>query len=95
MPAVSAVAERFAENLARYLGKSPLSQEEVAARAEINRTQISKLLQGDQVCRLDTAVKLAGALEIEPAKLIEGITWDPATNVKGKFRASPPPERKS
>jgi transcriptional regulator with XRE-family HTH domain len=91
---VSAVAERFAENLAHYLAESPLSQEEVAARAEIHRTQISKLLKGNQICRLDTAVRLAGALDIEPAALIEGITWDPAANISGEFNASPLPNPK-
>jgi transcriptional regulator with XRE-family HTH domain len=91
---VSAVAERFAENLAYHLAKSPLTQEKVAARAEIDRTQISKLLKGNQICRLDTAIRLAGALDIKPATLIKGITWDPAASVSGEFKASPPPKRK-
>jgi transcriptional regulator with XRE-family HTH domain len=91
---VSAVAQRFAENLARQLAKSPLSQEEVAARAEIHRTQITKLLKGNQICRLDTAIRLAGALDIEPGRLIEGITWDPAASISGEFKASPTPEQK-
>lgn len=82
---MSAVAELFANNLARYLEKSPLTQEQVAARAQINRTQIHKLLQGEQICRLDTAVKIAGALGIEPAKLIEDIRWDPGVTAGGEF----------
>lgn len=91
---MSAVAQLFAENLARQLAESPLSQEEVAARAEIHRTQISKLLKGNQICRLDTAIKLAGALGIELTTLIEGITWDPATNVRGEFKTPPAPKQK-
>lgn len=85
MPTLSQI---FAANLERELAKSPLSQEEVAARAEIHRTQISKLLQGEQLCRIDTLVKLAGALSIKPTKLIEGITWDPAASTSGQFKVS-------
>ncbi len=91
---MSTVAELFAENLARYLEKSPLSQEQIATRAQINRTQIHKLLQGDQVCRLDTAVKIAGALGIEPAKLIEDIRWDPAVTANGEFKVARPAKRR-
>ncbi len=91
---MSTVAERFAENLKRYLKRSPLTQEEVAARAQINRTQIPKLLQGKQVCRLDTAVKIAGALEIEPAKLIEDIRWDPAVTASGEFKVARPKRKR-
>lgn len=90
---MSAVAQLFAKNLARYLDKSPFTQEQVAARAEIDRTQITKLLKGNQICRLDTAIKLAGALGIKPATLIEGITWNPADSVRGEFKASPPPKQ--
>lgn len=86
---MSAVSQQFAKNLKRQLAKSPLTNDEVAGRAEMHRTQIAKLLKGNQAPRLDTLVKLAGALEIKPAVLIDGITWMPATLPKGEFRASP------
>lgn len=83
---MSSVAERFADNLKRQLAKSPLTQDEVSERAEIHRTQIPKLLKGDQIPRLDTVVKLAGALGIEPITLIDGIAWSPAKRASGEFQ---------
>lgn len=79
------LAKVFAANLKREVAKSSFSPEEIAVRAEIHRTQIYKLLQGKQLCRIDTLVKLGGALGIEPATLIEGITWNPAASTKGEF----------
>jgi transcriptional regulator with XRE-family HTH domain len=86
---VPTVAQRFSENLARELDRSPLSQEAVAARAGVHRTQITKLLEGVHVPRVDTMIKLEGALGLERATLIQGITWNPATTPSGEFKASP------
>jgi transcriptional regulator with XRE-family HTH domain len=90
---VSDVAQRFAENLSRYREQAGLTQEELAARAEIHRTQIGALLNGKQLPRLDTLVKLAGALNISPADLIDGITWEPAAQ-RGQFKLSAPGKQK-
>ncbi|HVD37692.1 MAG TPA: helix-turn-helix transcriptional regulator [Solirubrobacterales bacterium] len=88
-----AVAERLAENLSRYRAASGLSQEELATRASIHRTQVSELLHGKQVPRVDTLVKLAGALEIEPVDLLEGIRFEPAVSEPGEFKITPGPKR--
>jgi transcriptional regulator with XRE-family HTH domain len=80
-----AVAQRFAANLAHYQERSGLTQEALAARAEIHRTQISELLRGKQLPRVDTLVKLAGALEIEPVDLLEGIKFKPTSAQPGHF----------
>lgn len=85
---MSEVAQRFAENLKQQLAKSSLTQEQLAAQAEIHRTQITKLLTGEQVPRLDTAIKLAGALGVKPQVLIQGITWDSAAAPGGRFKIS-------
>jgi transcriptional regulator with XRE-family HTH domain len=89
---VSDVAQRFAENLSYYHEQSGLTQEALASRAEIHRTQVSDLLRGKQVPRLDTLVKLAGALGVPPAKLVENMSFEPVAQT-GKFRF-PPPKRK-
>jgi transcriptional regulator with XRE-family HTH domain len=81
-----AVAERLAENLSRYQAGSGLTQEALATRAEIHRTQVSELLRGKQVPRVDTLVKLAGALGIEPVDLLEGISFEPALSEPGEFK---------
>lgn len=82
------VAQRFAENLARCLKRTGYSQEKLAQLAELHRTQISELLRGRQIPRLDSVVRLSGALEIDPAELLEGIRFEPAAQ-QGKYRIEP------
>jgi len=89
---VSVVSERFADNLAYYREKTGLSQEALASRAEIHRTQIGELIRGKQLPRLDTLVKLAGALGVSPCDLLEGISWEPAAQT-GKFKIEAPGKR--
>jgi ribosome-binding protein aMBF1 (putative translation factor) len=91
---VPTIAQCFTENLARELARSPLSQEEVAARAGIHRTQISKLLKGVQIPRVDTLVKLEDALGVKRATLIQGITWNPVTSPSGEFKIARPKAKK-
>jgi transcriptional regulator with XRE-family HTH domain len=80
------ISERFADNLARYRQERGLSQEELAARADIHRTQISLIEGGKRMPRLDTLVKLAGALGIEPGDLLDGIAWEPTVTRVGQFK---------
>jgi transcriptional regulator with XRE-family HTH domain len=84
--AVPIVAQCFTENLKRALARSSLSQEQVAARAGIDRTQMTKLTKGTQVPRVDTMIKLEAALGLERAALIEGIVWNPAVGPSGEFK---------
>lgn len=88
MPNASPTA-RFAENLSRYFEAAEISQEALASRAGIHRTQVGELLRGKQNPRLETVIKLAGALGIDPALLIEGIRWEPAATT-GRFKISRP-----
>jgi transcriptional regulator with XRE-family HTH domain len=85
------VSERFAENLLRLRQRRKLSQEELASRAAINRSQISLMESGKRLPRLDTLIKLASALEVEIPRLTEGISWDPAIATGGQFEVSEPP----
>jgi transcriptional regulator with XRE-family HTH domain len=84
------VAERFAENLLRLRQGRKLSQEELAARASIHRTQISLMESGKRLPRLDTLIKLAGALEVDLPRLVEGITWEPTVTQSGQFDVDEP-----
>jgi transcriptional regulator with XRE-family HTH domain len=60
----------FAKNLRLWRKKRELSQEELAHRAEIDRTYVSALEREQYSVSLDTLEKLAKILEIEPAKLL-------------------------
>lgn len=83
------VAERFAANLVRCRKRADISQEELAARSSLHRTQIGLLERGQRLPRLDTIVKLAGALAISATELLEGIEWKPvAPTAQGGFAIS-------
>jgi transcriptional regulator with XRE-family HTH domain len=80
------VARRFAENLTRCRNQSGLSQETVGLRASLHRTEISLLERGTRIPRIDTLVKLAGALEISPCDLLDGMIWRPGQTTPGGFK---------
>ena len=79
------VAERFGENLSRLRERAGVTQEEVAWRASLHRTEIGLLERGGRIPRIDTLAKLAGALGVLPAELLEGITWRPGSVREGRF----------
>jgi transcriptional regulator with XRE-family HTH domain len=79
---------RFAENLRRCRKQAGLSQEEVAVRASLHRTEVGLLERQARLARVDTLVKLAAALEVSPCDLLDGITWEPGYAQRGKFEVS-------
>jgi XRE family transcriptional regulator, regulator of sulfur utilization len=83
------VAGRFGDNLKRQRKRADLSQDEMSFRASLHRTEISQIERGLRLCRVDTVVKLAGALEIEPGTLFEGIGWEPGDIRIGQFKPEP------
>jgi transcriptional regulator with XRE-family HTH domain len=85
-------SERFGENLLRIRQARKLSQENLADRAGIHRTQISLLEGGRRQPLLETLVRLAGALDVSIDALFEGILWEPAASGEGVFRVIDPPE---
>jgi DNA-binding XRE family transcriptional regulator len=69
----SEVPRMFAENLKELRRGRGLSQESAADRAGLARTEVSLLERGLRTPRLDTIVRLGGALEIEPCGLLMGL----------------------
>lgn len=68
----------FALNLKRERRAAvDIFQEELGYRAALHRTEIGMLERGIRLPRLDTILKVAGGLEIEPAALLEGMAWRP------------------
>lgn len=88
------VAQQFGANLARCRKLAALSQEEVSVRASLHRTEISQIERGLRVPRIDTLVKLMGALGADADQLLTGIEWLPGETRHGMF-GSPPPSRVS
>lgn len=79
------LAERFAANLKRERRKAGLSQEALAERAGIHRTEASQLERALRLPRLDTIVKLSGALGVDPGVLLAGMSWEPGKAPRGRF----------
>jgi transcriptional regulator with XRE-family HTH domain len=90
-PANMDVLERFGANLLRIRQARRLSQESLAERAGIHRTQISLFETGQRQPLLETFVRLAGALEVPLSTLLEGIAFKPGP-AGGEFLVSDPPE---
>lgn len=80
-----AVAGRFGENLRRVRRRECLSQEELAVRASLHRTEIGKLENGERVPRIDTLIRLANSMAVPPGELLDGIDWVPVPATVGSF----------
>lgn len=79
------VAERFGENLHRLRKQAGISQEALGFLAGLHRTEVSILERGKRLPRIDTLIKVAGALDSPPSDLLEGIVWVPARATPGGF----------
>lgn len=79
------IAARFGDNLIRCRKLADLSQDELGVRASVHRTEISQIERGLRVPRVDTLVKLMGALEADADELLAGIAWEPGSTVIGRF----------
>jgi transcriptional regulator with XRE-family HTH domain len=80
------VAERFGENLMLIRRRAKLSQEELGFQANLHRTEISQFERGMRLPRIDTLVKLAGALSVPPGDLLKGMAWSPGHMRSGRFK---------
>jgi len=83
--------DRFAENLIGYRNRAGLTREGLGHRASVHSTTIELLESGRRAPKLDTLVRLAGALSITPGDLVEGITWRPGYvgDGPGRYQLSP------
>ena len=87
------IARRFGENLRRARRGARLSQEELAERADLHRTEIGLIERGLRVGRVDTLIKLASALDVSPLDLLEGIHWTVGDPRRGQFSFTGPADR--
>ena len=83
------IAGRFGENVMLARRRAGLSQEELGFKASLHRTEISQLERGARLARIDTVVKLAGALSVPPGDLLRGIAWAPGKLRTGRFLVQP------
>lgn len=71
-------ARQFGVNLARTRRRVGFSQEELATRCLLHRTEIGNIENGRRIPRVDTMMRIAGALEVKAEVLLLGIEWFPA-----------------
>ena len=65
------IREIFAINLKKFRHAAGLSQEELAHRADIDRTYISLLERRNYSATIDVVAKLAEALGVDPCLLLK------------------------
>jgi transcriptional regulator with XRE-family HTH domain len=65
------IREVFARNLRSARRERGLSQEALAADAEVDRTYISSLERGVYAATIDMVAKLATVLGVDPASLLK------------------------
>lgn len=82
------VAALFGDNLARVRRAGDVSQDELAIRSSVHRTEISQLERGLRVPRIDTLAKLMASLETSADELMKGIVWVAGRLRRGRFGAS-------
>lgn len=75
----------FGENVLLTRRRADLSQEELGFLSSLHRTEIGQLERGVRLPRIDTVVKLAGALEVAPGDLLKGMAWKPGRAARGRF----------
>jgi len=68
------VTEQFSRQLLVARRRAGISQEELADLADLCPQSIWPLETG-RMPRLDTVIKLAGGLHLEPTELLAGIRW--------------------
>lgn len=83
----------FGRRLRACRMRTHITQEALADRAELHRTAISLLERGQRVPRIDTLLRLAAALAVEPAKLLAGVHVQPPEGTYTGVEALSPRER--
>jgi transcriptional regulator with XRE-family HTH domain len=79
------VALKFGRNLFRCRRRAAMSQEELGRLSSLHRTEIGMLEAGTRLARVDTLMKIAGALSVSPLELLDGIHWTPGSSADGSF----------
>jgi len=80
----------FGPNLRHWRNKRGYSQERLAQRADLHRTEIGLLERGEREPKLGIITKLAGALDVSPNVLFEGLEFVPSDSGQGHFTYAVP-----
>jgi transcriptional regulator with XRE-family HTH domain len=80
------VAVRFGANLRAVRARAGISQDTLAERALLHRTEVGLLERGERMPRIDTLIVLGACLSVPPAELLRGIEWErPKVSATARF----------
>jgi transcriptional regulator with XRE-family HTH domain len=74
MPKRNPVLTAFGQNVRKQREARHFTQEVLAERAELDRTYISDIERGTRNLGIENVVRLAAALGVTSAKLMEGVS---------------------
>ena len=77
---------RFAANVERLREQRGLSLDRLGELSELGQDELVAILRGEAEADVDSIYRLAGALEVTPGELYEGVTWIPDGEGGGEFR---------
>jgi transcriptional regulator with XRE-family HTH domain len=83
-------SRNFARRLAQMQQDRALSTSTLAERAGIERADLDRILHGEGPIPTDAVFLLAGALGVEPGRLLEGIAWIPDGEGGGSYKTIDP-----
>jgi transcriptional regulator with XRE-family HTH domain len=79
-------ARQIGRNLFMARRRAGHSQEGLAALCSLHRTEIGLIENGQRLPRVDTLMKLAGALGVRAESLLDGVAWiSPGPVAEGSF----------
>jgi transcriptional regulator with XRE-family HTH domain len=83
----------YGRNLRRIRKQNGYSQEALAFRAEVHRTEISLLERGKRDPGVNMTLRLAGALGVDPGELLAGAAFAPSEDGReARFTYDPAPD---
>lgn len=77
------VGRKLGRNLWMARRRAGYSQEALGALCGLHRTEIGLVENGERLPRVDTLLKLSGALGVGAEKLLDGIEWVPSAPPAG------------
>jgi transcriptional regulator with XRE-family HTH domain len=92
-PTTMTPAQRFGANLRAARKAAGLTQEALAFRAEIHRTQITLYETGQRLPIVISLLKLAAACGVSPNDLLIGLEWMPGEFAWGRLIVNDPKAR--